>query len=58
MRGHGHSSLKISDSDFLKVVAGYMADSGKRRRIVEHATTAGQYDWLCCANPASGSLGE
>ncbi|MBS1213266.1 MAG: Ribonucleoside-diphosphate reductase, adenosylcobalamin-dependent (modular protein), partial [Proteobacteria bacterium] len=41
---YGHSSLKISDSDFLKAVASYMADSAKRRRIVEYASTAGQYD--------------
>ena len=56
VRGHGHSSLKISDSDFLKVVAGYMADSGKRRRIVEHATTAGQYDGYVVPTPLREAL--
>ncbi len=44
IRGSGGAMLKICDSRFLAVVAGYMADSGKRQRIVKHATTAGQYD--------------
>jgi ribonucleoside-diphosphate reductase alpha chain len=44
IRGSGGATLKICDSRFLTVVAGYMADSGKRNRIVKHATTAGQYD--------------
>jgi ribonucleoside-diphosphate reductase alpha chain len=43
-RGAGHAVLTIGDSGFLGAVAGYMADSGKRKRIVEHATTCGQYD--------------
>ncbi|HHJ15631.1 MAG TPA: hypothetical protein ENJ80_02935, partial [Gammaproteobacteria bacterium] len=48
-RGHvihdvGGVQLKISDSDFLQRLAGYMADTGKRRRIVRHASRAGQYD--------------
>ena len=48
---HGHvvndrggAMLKISDSDFLAKVAEYMADSGKRGRILECATQSGQYD--------------
>jgi len=44
IRGSGGAVLKICDSRFLAVVASYMADSGKRKRIVKHATTAGQYD--------------
>ena len=40
----GGAMLKISDSAFLSVVAVYMADDGKRRRIREHASAAGQYD--------------
>ena len=32
----------MCDSGFLSAVAGYMADSGKRNRIVEHATTSGR----------------
>ncbi len=44
IRGSGGAVLKICDSGFLGAVAGYMADSGKRNRIVEHATTSGQYD--------------
>jgi ribonucleoside-diphosphate reductase alpha chain len=44
VRGSGGAMLKICDSKFLAAVAGYMADSGKRTRILEYATTAGQYD--------------
>jgi len=44
VRGSGGAVLKICDSGFLNCVAGYMADSGKRNRIVDHATTSGQYD--------------
>ncbi len=40
----GGCMLKISDSDFLRQLVTYMADSGKCRRIVEHASHAGQYD--------------
>ncbi|MBN8728366.1 MAG: adenosylcobalamin-dependent ribonucleoside-diphosphate reductase [Xanthomonadales bacterium] len=36
--------LKISDSAFLKQVARYMADTGKRARIARHASQSGQYD--------------
>jgi len=44
IRDDGGAMLKISDSAFLGSVAEYMADGGKRRRIVEHASQAGQYD--------------
>lgn len=40
----GGWTVKISDSDFLRIVASYMADSGKKRRIHDHASQAGQYD--------------
>lgn len=40
----GGYMLKISDSEFLKVLAEYMADTGKRQRIHDYASTAGQYD--------------
>ena len=40
----GGAMLKISDSAFLARVAEHMADSGKRRRIADHASTPGQYD--------------
>ena len=44
IRDSGGATLKISDSAFLARVAEHMADSGKRRRIVERASRAGQYD--------------
>ncbi|MGH8273311.1 MAG: LAGLIDADG family homing endonuclease [Gammaproteobacteria bacterium] len=44
VRDSGGAMLKVSDSGFLAEVARYMADSGKRRRIVEHASVSGQYD--------------
>ena len=44
VRDSGGAMLKISDSAFLACAAQHMADSGKRRRIAEHASTAGQYD--------------
>ncbi len=44
VRGTTGAMLKICDSGFLKVVARFMADSRKRARIVEHASTPGQYD--------------
>jgi ribonucleoside-diphosphate reductase alpha chain len=44
IRGSGGAVVKICDSGFLSAVAGYMADSGKRTRIAERATTSGQYD--------------
>ena len=40
----GGAMLKISDSAFLAEVARYMADSGKKRRIRDHASQSGQYD--------------
>ncbi|MGH8114011.1 MAG: LAGLIDADG family homing endonuclease, partial [Rhodanobacteraceae bacterium] len=51
VRDTGGTMLKISDSAFLAAVARYMADSGKRRRIADHASQAGQYDRY--AMPAS-----
>ncbi|MDE2024596.1 MAG: hypothetical protein KGJ18_10395, partial [Gammaproteobacteria bacterium] len=44
VRDSGGVLLKISDSAFLQRVAEYMADSGKRGRIVEYASQSGQYD--------------
>jgi ribonucleotide reductase alpha subunit len=44
VRTSGAAMLKICDSRFLAVVASYMADSGKRNRIFQHASTAGQYE--------------
>jgi ribonucleoside-diphosphate reductase alpha chain len=44
VRDAGGAMLKISDSAFLVEVARYMADSGKRARIAEHASQSGQYD--------------
>ena len=43
VRDGGGFMLKICDSSFLAAVAGYMADTGKRERIREHASTPGQY---------------
>jgi ribonucleoside-diphosphate reductase alpha chain len=43
VRGSGGAVLKICDSGFLCAVAGFMADGGKRGRLVERATTSGQY---------------
>ena len=44
LRDVGGVMLKISDSAFLAAVAKFMADSGKRGRIIRHASTSGQYD--------------
>jgi len=44
VRDSGGVLLKISDSAFLQRVAKYMADSGKRNRIVKFASQSGQYD--------------
>ena len=44
VRDSGGAVLKICDSAFLAAVAAYMADSGKRDRIRNHASTPGQYD--------------
>jgi ribonucleoside-diphosphate reductase alpha chain len=46
VRGSGGAVVKICDSGFLGAVAEYMADRGKRKRIMEFATTSGQYDAL------------
>ena len=43
VRDSGGAMIKISDSAFLAIVAGYMADARKRGRIRDHASTAGQY---------------
>ncbi|MFI3119712.1 MAG: adenosylcobalamin-dependent ribonucleoside-diphosphate reductase [Methylococcaceae bacterium] len=40
----GGYSIKISDSEFLNNVAVFMADSGKKSRIKNHQSQAGQYD--------------
>ena len=60
---HGHvvndrggAMLKISDSDFLAKVAEYMADSGKRGRILECATQSGQYDRYVLPQSLRGAL--
>jgi ribonucleoside-diphosphate reductase alpha chain len=44
IRDSGGAMLKISDSAFLAKVAEFIADSGKRNRIIYHASQAGQYD--------------
>ncbi len=44
IRDSGGAMIKISDSAFLAKVAEFMADSGKRSRILEHASRPGQYD--------------
>jgi ribonucleoside-diphosphate reductase alpha chain len=44
VRDSGGATVKIPDSAFLAVVARYMADSGKRYRIHDYASTPGQYD--------------
>lgn len=44
VRDAGGAMLKVSDSAFLTEVARYMADGAKRRRILDHASQAGQYD--------------
>jgi ribonucleoside-diphosphate reductase alpha chain len=44
VRDSGGAMLKICDSGFLARIADYMADSGKRNRIRNHASTPGQFD--------------
>ncbi len=56
IRDSGGVALKISDSDFLRVVSGFMADSGKRRRILEHASQAGQYDCYVMSGELQAAL--
>src|SRR5699024_4042022 len=43
-------------SCFLAEVARYMADSGKRRRIVKHASVSGQYDQYVLPAPLREAL--
>ena len=40
----GGYNIKISDSEFLSAVCAFMADSGKKNRIKDHQSQAGQYD--------------
>jgi ribonucleoside-diphosphate reductase alpha chain len=56
VRDSGGTMLKISDSAFLAAVARYMADSGKRARIAEHASQAGQYDRYAMPRELSEAL--
>ncbi len=56
IRDSGGAMLKISDSAFLLNVARHMADSGKRRRIEEFATQAGQYDRYVMTQPLRDAL--
>ncbi|MEO7433371.1 MAG: LAGLIDADG family homing endonuclease, partial [Dokdonella sp.] len=58
IRDSGGAMLKISDSAFLAAVARYMADSGKRTRIVDHASQSGQYDHYVLPNDLANALGE
>ncbi len=44
IKNEGGYKLKISDSEFLLALSVYMSDSGKKKRISECQTTAGQYD--------------
>ncbi|MEO6688363.1 MAG: LAGLIDADG family homing endonuclease, partial [Dokdonella sp.] len=58
IRDSGGAMLKISDSAFLNEVARYMADSGKRGRIVEHASQSGQYDHYVLPKDLANALAE
>jgi ribonucleoside-diphosphate reductase alpha chain len=58
VRDSGDAMLKISDSGFLAEVALYMADSAKRTRIREHASTSGQYDVYQMPAALSAALQE
>ncbi len=58
IRDSGGAMLKISDSTFLAAVARFMADSGKRDRILEHASRAGQYDQYVLPEDLRGALAE
>ena len=58
VRDAGGYMLKICDSAFLAAVAAYMADSGKRNRILEHASTSGQYDVFHMPLPLRLALGQ
>ena len=52
----GGAMFKISDSVFLDCVAEFMADSGKKRRIREYASQAGQYDRFVLPEELSEAL--
>ncbi len=58
IRDSGGAMLKISDSAFLLKVAQYMADSGKRKRIEEHASRPGQYDRYVMTQALRNTLRE
>ena len=58
VRDSGGAMLTISDSAFLSEVARHMADSGKRARITEHASQAGQYDRYVLPQDLSHALVE
>ncbi len=58
IRDSGGAMLKISDSEFLRRVAEYMADSGKKGRIQEHASQAGQYDRFAMTPELRQALGQ
>ncbi|MEP7044432.1 MAG: LAGLIDADG family homing endonuclease [Dokdonella sp.] len=58
IRDSGGAMLKISDSAFLAEVARYMADSGKRTRIAEHASQPGQYDHYVLPTDLANALAE
>jgi len=58
IRDAGGAVLKISDSAFLAVVAEYMADSGKRRRIAECASTSGQHDKYALTSALAEALAK
>jgi ribonucleoside-diphosphate reductase alpha chain len=52
----GGAMLKICDSGFLAEVARFMADTGKRQRIIEHASQSGQYDRYCMPGSLRAAL--
>ena len=54
----GGAVLKIADAAFLAVVAKYMADSGKRERILRGTTHPGQYDHYVLPEELSTALVE
>jgi len=58
IRDSGGAMLKISDSAFLREVARFMADSGKRERIDTFASLPGQYDRYVMPLDLAAALGE
>ncbi|MBE0436559.1 MAG: hypothetical protein IBX56_12230, partial [Methylomicrobium sp.] len=58
IKDSGGCSVKISDSDFLAEVSAYMADSGKKRRIIEHRSQSGQYDHYSMTSALKNALEE